>query len=158
MIRKACVQETLSDNAYRYPHDHADLPQRAPFRPPVDQTDLACGVWPTQDLMRDLIRLRRLSWVEDPISSVSGMRQHFKRTMRSPLLASIYANGQLVSEGNVEVFVSQGKGIFWPIAGKRLDTSYPEARLYVTGISGALHIKDVHQCSGTPLHWEFFMT
>ena len=122
------------------------------------QKESAMRLRVVRGLMRDLIRLRRLSWVEDPISSLSGMRQHFKRTMRSPLLASIYANGQLVSEGNVEVLASQGRGIFWPIDQKRLDTSFPEARLYVTGISGAFHIKDVHQCSGTPLHWEFFMT
>jgi hypothetical protein len=77
--------------------------------------------------------------------------------MQSPPLASIYANGQCISAGNAEVSPSQGRGIFWPIDAKRLNTSYPEARLYVTGISGAIDIKDVHQCPGFSLHWDFFM-
>jgi hypothetical protein len=33
----------------------------------------------------------------------------------------------------------------------------PEAHLYGTGISGAIDLKDVHQCSGSPSRWEFFM-
>jgi hypothetical protein len=94
--------------------------------------------------------------VKTPYETPVARRSFVSAIMPSPR-ASLYANGQCVSEGNAEVFVSQGRGIFWPIDGKRLDTPYPEAHLYVTGLSGAIDLKDVHQCSGSPSHWEFVM-
>jgi hypothetical protein len=94
--------------------------------------------------------------VKTPYETPVARRSFVSTTMPSPR-ASLFANGQCVSEGNAEVFVSQGRGIFWPIDGKRLDTPYPEAHLYVTGLSGAIDLKEVHQCSGSPSHWEFVM-
>ena len=116
------------------------------------------GFLPDKEIVVTVTVAREAQDARDFLTSsrVSPAALNCKHSMRSPR-ASIYANGQCLSLGNAEIFASQGRGIFWPIDEKRLDTSYPEGRLYVTGIAGAIYIKDVHQCPGFPLHWEFFV-
>ena len=48
-------------------------------------------------------------WVKTPYETPVARRSFVSITMPSPR-ASLYANGQCVSEGNAEVFVSQGRG------------------------------------------------
>jgi hypothetical protein len=71
--------------------------------------------------------------------------------------ADLYVDGQLVSTGESVLYLSEGNGVFWPHDGKLLDAPYREASLNVAGMPDTVHIKDVHQCSGSPLHWEFLI-
>ena len=71
--------------------------------------------------------------------------------------ADFYVDGQLVSTGESVLYLSEGNGVFWPHDGKLLDASYREASLNVAGMPDVVRIKDVHQCSGSPLHWEFLI-
>ena len=66
--------------------------------------------------------------------------------------------GKPISTGEVLTLPpAKGNGIFWPHDGKRLDSTYPAASLNVAGAPQIVHIKDVHQCHGSPFHWEFLI-
>ena len=79
------------------------------------------------------------------------------KSMESISKAELHVGGQLVSTGEAAFNPSEKNGAFWPRNQKLLDDPYPVATLKVAGMTDAVRVKNVHQCSGSPFHWEFLI-